>query len=111
MSVNFQHWFGLLVSIYVNKELGFCIRHLMSYSLVIHLQLSISKYLVVNSISKEMIPLESFILYVMKGYFLVIQLKAKHIDVITKDYRELWRELMSRWMSSTDVKSELMKEN
>lgn len=63
----------------------------MNYGLDINLLLNILEFLEVNVISKGMIRLGSLILDVMKGYFLDIQFKAKHIDVITKDCRKLWR--------------------
>lgn len=65
----------------------------MNYDFNIHLLLNISKFLEVNVISKGMIQLGSLILDVM-GYFLDIQFKAKHIDVIKKDCRKLWRAQM-----------------
>ena len=55
-------------------------QHLLSYDMVIHLMLNISKYLDVSAIYLRSLGMESLMLKVMKAYFLVIPLEAKLIS-------------------------------
>jgi transposase InsO family protein len=75
---------GNVAHIHMKEVVGtavYTLRYLMSYGLVIHLLRSISESLATNATSKEMMKLESLMQEVMKVFFLVTQLSAKHIDV------------------------------
>ena len=56
-------------------------QHLLSYGMVIHLMLNISKYLNVSAIYLKSLGMEILMPKVMKAYFLVIPLGEKIISV------------------------------